>query len=76
VVAPQPTGDGRADRGGRRRGAAVTRLTYTKRVDCGGCATKWDDLEERRCLYRDEDEDGLELLLFCPACVAAEFDDH
>jgi hypothetical protein len=52
---------------------AVTRATYIKRAFCDGCGAEWADLDERWELHRAEDETGLELLLFCPACLAAEF---
>jgi hypothetical protein len=52
---------------------AVDRLCHSKRVWCDGCGAEWCDLGERWSLHRAEDEDGLELVLFCPRCIAAEF---
>jgi hypothetical protein len=54
---------------------AVDRLGYLKRALCDGCGAYWDDLGKPGwSLFRVEDEGGVELVMFCPRCVAAEFD--
>jgi hypothetical protein len=54
---------------------AVDRLGYLKRALCDGCGAYWDDLERSGwSLFRVEDEDGVGLVMFCPTCVAAEFE--
>jgi hypothetical protein len=50
--------------------ASMTEATHNV-LNCSECDREWNDSDERWFAFLDTDD---EVALFCPACVAREFD--